>query len=105
MLVTILLLIIIVLFFKNWLCTNLIGHKYRGQEDKTFDSSGTKFTSVRCIICGSWFIEIVLKNDHKYDELISAVGNKYTNETRHETALRYIKQAEISIENEQQTST
>jgi hypothetical protein len=31
----------------------------------------------------------------KYNELIYAVGNKYPNETRHETALRYIKQAEI----------
>lgn len=30
----------------------------------------------------------------KYDELIMAVGNKYPNETRHQTALRYIQQAE-----------
>lgn len=30
----------------------------------------------------------------KYDELLYAVGNKHPNETRHETALRYIRQAE-----------
>lgn len=30
----------------------------------------------------------------KYNELIFAVGNKYEGETRHQTALRYIKQAE-----------
>jgi hypothetical protein len=30
----------------------------------------------------------------KYNELIFAVVKKYPNETRHETALRYIKQAE-----------
>jgi len=31
----------------------------------------------------------------KYNELIMAVGNKCKDETRHETALRYIKQAEL----------
>ena len=30
----------------------------------------------------------------QYYELLYAVGNKYPNETRHETALRYITQAE-----------
>ena len=30
----------------------------------------------------------------KYNELIMAVGNKYPGESRHETALRYIKRAE-----------
>ena len=30
----------------------------------------------------------------KYEELIYAVGNKYPGESRHETALRYIRQAE-----------
>ena len=29
-----------------------------------------------------------------YDELLYAVGNKYPGETRHQTALRYIQQAE-----------
>lgn len=32
----------------------------------------------------------------KYNELLYAVGNKYPNESRHQTALRYIKQAETS---------
>ncbi len=31
-----------------------------------------------------------------YYELLMAVSHKYQSETRHETALRYIKQAEIS---------
>ena len=30
-----------------------------------------------------------------YNELIMAVGNKYPDETRHQTALRYIRQSEI----------
>ena len=30
----------------------------------------------------------------KYYQLIMEVGNKYPNETRHETALRYIKESE-----------
>jgi len=32
----------------------------------------------------------------KYNELIMAVANKWPGETRHETALRYIRQAETS---------
>lgn len=32
----------------------------------------------------------------KYFELLYAVARKFPNETRHETALRYIKQAEDS---------
>ena len=32
--------------------------------------------------------------DELYNELLFAVGNKYPNETRHQTALRYILQAE-----------
>ena len=38
----------------------------------------------------------VLRTDieEKYNELIMAVAKKFTNETRHETALRYIKEAE-----------
>ena len=30
----------------------------------------------------------------KYNELLHAVGRKYPNESRHETALKYIKNAE-----------
>jgi len=33
----------------------------------------------------------------KYNELIMAVGRKYEGETRHETALKYIKQAENNV--------
>lgn len=36
------------------------------------------------------------KVEEKYNELIMAVGNKYPGETRHKTALRYIKNAENS---------
>ncbi len=32
----------------------------------------------------------------KYDQLLTAVIRKFSNETRHETALRYILNAEIS---------
>lgn len=35
----------------------------------------------------------VAKLEAKYHELIFAVDNKYTGETRHETALRYIRRA------------
>jgi hypothetical protein len=33
----------------------------------------------------------------KYYELILAVGNKYDGETRHQTALKYIRKAESNI--------
>jgi hypothetical protein len=38
--------------------------------------------------------EMVAELQRKYNELIFAVGNKHPGETRHETALRYIQQAE-----------
>jgi len=44
------------------------------------------------------------KELEKYNELIFAVGNKYQGETRHETALRYIKQAEQGSGEEQAKS-
>lgn len=37
--------------------------------------------------------------EEKYNELIMAVAKKFTNETRHETALRYIKEAESFNDN------
>jgi len=40
--------------------------------------------------------ERIAELERKYHELLFSVGNKYPHETRHETALRYIKQAEIS---------
>lgn len=42
----------------------------------------------------SQFIRARTERELRYEELIMAVGNKYPNETRHETALRYIRQAE-----------
>ena len=38
--------------------------------------------------------ERVIKVEEKYHELIMAVGKKYEGETRHETALKYIRSAE-----------
>ena len=38
--------------------------------------------------------------DKKYHELLLAVGRKFTNETRHETALRYIQEAEANVGDE-----
>jgi hypothetical protein len=35
----------------------------------------------------------------KYDELLYSVGNKYPNESRHETALRYIRNSENPTDN------
>lgn len=60
-----------------------------------YDSEGNcncGFTQVRDFI--SSLLSSQLKEVEKYHELIMAVGNKYEGETRHETALRYIKQAE-----------
>jgi hypothetical protein len=39
-------------------------------------------------------LEVKKRALEKYDELIMAVVNKYPNETRHETALRYIRERE-----------
>jgi hypothetical protein len=44
-------------------------------------------------------IPAISNREALYIELIMAVGNKYPNETRHETALRYIKSAEIPNSN------
>ena len=43
----------------------------------------------------------VLRTDieEKYNELIMAVAKKFTNETRHQTALRYINEAESFNDN------
>lgn len=34
--------------------------------------------------------------ENKYYELLYAVASKYANETRHETALRYIRERELA---------
>ena len=46
-------------------------------------------------------VQPVLRTDieEKYNELIMAVAKKFTNETRHETALRYINEAESFNDN------
>lgn len=41
-------------------------------------------------------IDRLLKVEEKYDRLIMAVESKFPGETRHETALRYIKDRENS---------
>ena len=41
-------------------------------------------------------VERVENELRKYNELLLAVGNKYEGETRHQTALRYIQNAEIA---------
>lgn len=38
------------------------------------------------------------KIEKKYNELLLAVGNKYPDESRHETALRYIKTTELRLD-------
>lgn len=43
--------------------------------------------------------------DEKYAELIYAVANKYPGESRHETALRYIRQAESADHGDAQAAT
>lgn len=51
--------------------------------------------------------EICYRKDKraKYNELIMAVGMKYPDESRHETALRYIQQAERLSDVESETKT
>ncbi len=44
----------------------------------------------------AWCMAIENTWQEKYNELIMSVGNKFPNETRHETALRYIKSCENS---------
>jgi hypothetical protein len=44
--------------------------------------------------CARAAMETAAEVRRKYDELLLAVGNKYAGETRHETALRYIRRQE-----------
>lgn len=43
-------------------------------------------------------LDRVRELEAKYNELIMAVASKYPNETRHQTALRYINDAEVKAE-------
>jgi hypothetical protein len=40
--------------------------------------------------------EELVRDARRYRELVMAVGNKWPDETRHETALRYIRTAEVA---------
>jgi hypothetical protein len=44
---------------------------------------------------GEW--EAMLETKKNYSDLIMSVERKFTNETRHDTALKYIKQAEMQV--------
>ena len=49
----------------------------------------------QCRQCTIWKLETECTElNKKYDELIYAVARVFSNETRHETALRYIREAE-----------
>lgn len=46
-------------------------------------------------------LEMIIDNlEGKYNEILLSVEKKHPNETRHETALRYIKERENSISTE-----
>lgn len=47
-------------------------------------------------------IDRLCQIEELYDQLIFAVGNKYPDESRHQTALRYIKNAESNQNTEEQ---
>ena len=53
-----------------------------------------KVNELNALIANSPKADDVVKDAKLYQELIYNIGNKYPNETRHETALRYIRQAE-----------
>lgn len=53
---------------------------------------------------GASELKALLEVKAKYYELLYAVSIKHPNETRHETALRYIKQAEAHTNGPEQTS-
>lgn len=62
-----------------------------------------KTKALRIFVKGNWekldhavepLVEEIKVLKDKYHELIMAVGNKYEGETRHETAKRYIQEAE-----------
>ena len=42
------------------------------------------------------YFDLLVERDQKYIQLILAVTSKYPNESRHETALRYINEREFN---------
>jgi hypothetical protein len=66
--------------------------------NKYIESKGNKEYRTPICINGKFFYIIpekeYLERDLKYHELLGAVENKFEGETRHETALRYIRERE-----------
>ena len=59
-----------------------------------WDNINEKYRKLKSAI--SAIQEEAEKSHRLHGELLSAVGKKFPNETRHETALRYIREAENS---------
>jgi len=68
------------------------------------DPDGQWKNAQNCTPQGASELKAMLEVKAKYYELIYAVGIKHPGETRHETALRYIKQAEAHNNGPAQTS-
>lgn len=67
--------------------------------NKIFTCSKHNYTGINssCPDCGlveAGVMQKITDLEEKYNELIYAVATKYPNETRHQTALKYIKNAE-----------
>jgi len=93
---------------------------YDGNTELTYDNMFNVFYGIKelhDIKCNKLFntFEIIVENEgfvkesemeelkaikRKYTELIMAVGQKFPDESRHETALRYIRNQEYSNEKE-----
>ena len=67
--------------------------------NKIYTCSKHNYTGINspCPDCGlveAGVMQKITDLEEKYNELIYAVATKYPNETRHQTALKYIKKAE-----------
>ena len=65
-------------------------------ELKSLNSEGLEHIRRALSSHTTYWKERVENEQRKYNELLLAVGNKYEGETRHQTALRYIQNAETS---------
>jgi len=77
------------------------GHEHNGiGTNQNIVKTGTDMAELKSFIATSIHQAVaeerarVVKVEEKYQELIMAVEKKYEGETRHETALKYIKRAE-----------
>ena len=59
-----------------------------------FDSEDDTVPPYYLSLCHQCKPRLTRPNDAKYEELLMAVARKFPNESRHETALRYITEAE-----------